>query len=66
MDNSENYYIGDRLLVRVVDANKENKTIDFKVVSKIEENYIQNSEDSNQYVKHIAKNERARKEFLKR
>ncbi len=64
MDRGENYYIGDRLLVKVVDANKENKTIDFKVVSKIDENYIQNSEDSNQYVKHIAKNERAKREFL--
>lgn len=66
MDEGENYYIGDRLLVKVVDANKENKTIDFEVVSKIDENYIQNSEDSNQNIKRLTKYERSKRGFLRK
>lgn len=65
LDGRDNYFIGDRLLVEVVDANKENKTIDFKVISKVDENYIQNSDGSNNYVKMIARKERANREFYK-
>lgn len=66
LDGQDNYFIGDRLLVEVVDANKENKTIDFKIISKVDENYIQNSDRSNNYVKMLAKRERANKDFLKK
>ncbi len=55
MEQGENYYIGDTLKVIVTEVNKEKKIIDFKVVSKIDENYIENSDESNQYVKKIAK-----------
>ena len=40
LDGFPNYYIGDRLVVKVVDASKENKSIDFDVVEKIKENKI--------------------------
>ena len=35
----ENYYIGDRLLVKVKNASKEDKTIDFSIVKKINDIY---------------------------
>lgn len=63
LDKGENYYIGDRVLVKVVDANKENKIIDFKVIKKIDENYIKNSSSSNQYAKFKEKERRANKDF---
>lgn len=66
LDGRDNYFIGDRLKVKVVDANKENKTIDFSVVCKVEENYIQNSDDSNNYVKMLARKDRANREFYKK
>lgn len=66
LDDGENYYIGDRLLVEVMDANKDDKTIDFKIISKMDENYIENSENSNNYVKMLAKKERAGRESYKK
>lgn len=62
-DRGENYYLGDRVLVEVVSANKDNKIIDFKVISKLYENYMQNSEEANQFVKRIARNESAYRNF---
>lgn len=63
LDNSDNYYIGDRVLVEVVAASKETKIIDFKIIYKIDETCIRNSADSNQLVKRIARSERANKNF---
>lgn len=51
MNDSRNYYIGDRLVVKVLGASKEDKSIDFGVVSKIKENRILDYSNSNQYVK---------------
>ncbi len=51
MNDSPNYYIGDRLVVKVLGASKEDKSIDFGVVSKIKENRILDYSNSNQYVK---------------
>ena len=64
LDGNEDYYIGDRLLVKVKAASKEDKTIDFVVVRKIKENLIEDINQTNQYVKTIAKkklNDRKRK-----
>lgn len=58
LDGNEDYYIGDRLLVKVISADKENKTIDFKVMEKLEESKIRNASDKNQYVKSRIKEER--------
>lgn len=63
MDGHSNYFIGDRLVVEVVSASKEAKKIDFKIISKINENYINDSSDSNNYVKMLAKKQRANREF---
>lgn len=66
LDNRENYYIGDRLLLKLVDANKENKTIDFKVEKKLEENFIKGSEVSNRDIKIKTKMDKASREFYKK
>lgn len=58
LDGNENYYIGDRLLVKVKAASKEEKTIDFVVVRKIKENTIEDLDKTNQYVKKIAQKKR--------
>ena len=55
LDGKEDYYIGDRLLVKVRDASKENKTIDFSVKRKLEENYIEDKKQTNQLIKKIAR-----------
>jgi len=47
VDGNENYYIGDRLRVRVKAASKEEKTIDFEIIEKIDENCINDINDSN-------------------
>ena len=52
---SEDYYIGDRLLLKVKAASKEDKTIDFSIQKKLEENLIEDINESNQVVKKIAK-----------
>ena len=58
LDGNENYYIGDRLLVKVKSASKEEKTIDFEIVEKIKENHTLDVSNSNQYVKTKAKKQR--------
>ena len=55
LDGKQNYFLGDRLLVKVKAASKEDKTIDFVVKRKIEENYIDDIDHSNQKVKRLAK-----------
>jgi len=51
LNGREDYYIGDRLNVRVVGADKERKTIDFKVNQKIEENLLRGAYNKNNLVK---------------
>ena len=55
LNGGENYYLGDRLLVKVKSASKEDKTIDFEIKRKLEENLIEDIDKSNQLVKKIAK-----------
>jgi ribonuclease R len=65
IDGRDNYYIGDRLRVKVVAASKEEKTIDFEIVEKIKENTISDRNNSNQYVKSKAKTDRINRAFYK-
>lgn len=58
LDNQEDYYLGDRLMLRVSYADKEKKEIDFQVVNKIEENKRINQRKNNQ-AKAIEKQRRA-------
>lgn len=46
-EGRENYYFGDRVKVKLVAASKEEKTIDFEILEKIHENYIDDTNDSN-------------------
>ena len=50
LDNNINYYIGDRLKLRLESSDKDTKQIDFKVLKKIKENVIKDSKNSNQYI----------------
>ena len=50
VDGNENYYFGDRLRVKVKAASKEERTIDFAIVGKINENHIIDKNDSNKEV----------------
>ena len=55
VDGNENYYYGDRLRVRVKSASKEEKTIDFEVVEKIDENFIRDKNSSNKEAVYVYK-----------
>ena len=55
VDGNENYYIGDRLRVKVHSASKEDKTIDFEIVEKIDENKIVDKNGTNKALKIKAK-----------
>lgn len=61
IQGGENYYIGDRVKVKLEVASKENKTVEFSIVEKIHENNIPDKDKSNQYVKTNAIDRRARK-----
>ncbi len=64
LDGGEDYYIGDRLLVKVKDASKEEKTIDFSVEKKLDENKTIHSKRHNQLMKTRAKKERFNRAFF--
>jgi len=58
LNGRDDYYIGDRLSVKVVGADKERKTVDFKVNEKVEENKLKNVTSKNNYVKLKVKEDR--------
>lgn len=64
VDGRENYYVGDRLRLKLVVASKENKSVEFSVVEKVRENNIPDKDNSNQYVKTKAIDDR-RKSYKK-
>ena len=51
MDGKDDYFIGDRVKVSVKDANKEKKSIDFKILEKIVDNSNKNVRRENELVK---------------
>ena len=55
LEGYDDYYLGDRLLLKVKNASKENKTIDFSVSRKLIENPIEDIDKTNQYIKTIAR-----------
>lgn len=59
LDNKEDYYIGDRLSVRLKEADKVSKHIDFTINCKIEENKLVGVDSKNEDVKVKAKTRRA-------
>jgi ribonuclease R len=66
IDGYENYFIGDRLLVKVKAASKEDKSIDFEVIKKIQENTIDDCNNSNQYLKNRVKIDRNNRAYFKK
>lgn len=65
LDGHPNYYIGDRLLVRVKSASKVDKTIDFEIVEKLKENHTVDINNSNGVVKIKARKDRMNRTLLK-
>lgn len=49
--DNDNYYVGDRLAVEVLSADKDRKTVDFKVKEKLKENKLRDLDEEVNYVK---------------
>ena len=58
-----NYYLGDKLKLKLIDTSPDTKTVDFKVLEKIKENNIRDRHHSNQYVKSKAQDNRNRRPY---
>ena len=61
LDGFENYFVGDKLIVKVISASKDDKKINFSVVSKVEENKTVNSDVINNDIKVKTKMNRAKR-----
>ena len=59
LDNKEDYFIGDRLSVRLKESDKVSKHIDFTINYKIEENKLVGVSSKNEDAKVKAKTKRA-------
>ena len=63
LSDNINYYLGDKLKLKLVDTSTTNKTVDFKVVEKIKENTIRDKHKSNQNVKSKVYDKRNRRPY---
>ena len=63
LNGRSNYYVGDRLRMKLVGTSTDTKTVDFKVLEKIKENSIRDRHKSNQYVKSRAQEHRNRRPY---
>lgn len=63
LDGFDNYFVGDRLKLKLERASKVSKTIDFSVIEKLNETQVSNSREINNKVKIKGKNERTRRLF---
>ena len=61
LDDECNYYMGDRLLLKLKSSSKETRKIDFEVVQKLIETEVRNSDEINGAVKIKTINERAKR-----
>ena len=57
----DNYYIGDRLKLKLMSTDKEGKTVDFKVMEKVYDNKYIESDNTKQFVKTKDNKKRNRK-----
>lgn len=64
LDGKADYYVGDRLKVQLIGADKDTKSVNFIVKEKIKENRIKDKDHSNQYVKTKALQELSKKTYL--
>ena len=58
LSDKDSYFIGDVLKIKVKAASKADKSIEFKVIEKLEENAIHNVEELNRDAKQKAKEKR--------
>ena len=58
LNDKDNYFIGDVLKIKVKEASKKDKSIEFKVIEKLEENELHNVQELNNVVKVKAKEDR--------
>ena len=63
LEGYDNYFLGDRLRLKLISADKDTKTVDFEVIEKIKENYIDDTDNSNYKVFNKARDDRYRKAF---
>ena len=63
LDGEDDYYLGDRLRLKVLNTDSEHNIVYFKVLQKIDENYIVDNNDSNVRAKTLAKIENEKKAF---
>lgn len=63
LDGKDDYYMGDLLDLKVRDANKETKTIDFKVDKKLEGSHLSSYDSHHSCVKVKARNERNERQY---
>ncbi len=61
LDGFENYYIGDRLSMKLMSCDKDGKTVDFKAIEKVRENKFVGIDNVNQMVKTREKERRSRR-----
>ena len=61
LDNTGDYYVGDRLKLQLKETSIDSKSVDFVVLEKIKENTIKDKKHSNQFVKIKALDDRNRK-----
>ena len=64
LNNSSNYYVGDRLRLELIGTDKDTKAVDFIVKEKIKENVIKDYKHTNQYVKIKAKDDKIKKAYI--
>ena len=64
IDNTSNFYVGDRLKLKLIESDKNTKQIDFVVLKKIKENTIKDAKHSNQFILKKAKDEKIKKAYI--
>ena len=64
VNSKGNYYVGDKLRLKLIDTSIETKSVDFVVLEKIKENTIKDKRKSNQYVKSKAQDDKNRRPYI--
>lgn len=63
VNSKGNYYVGDKLRLKLIDTSIETKSVDFVVLEKISENTIRDKHRSNQYIKSKAQDDRNKRPY---
>lgn len=63
LSGKSNYYLGDKLKLKLIGTSTDTKSVDFEVLEKIKENSIRDRHHSNQYVKSKAQDNRNKRPY---